>query len=87
MSKIFRIHKGTTQNIEDWKQIPGYLDHNSIDTINDPAGLDSENQITSIPTPFARFDLIKTAFRYVSSIKEFDCSNKTSSRAAILSTI
>ena len=72
MSKIFRIHKGTTQNIEDWKQIPGYLDHNSIDTINDPAGLDSENQITSIPTPFARFDLIKTAFRYVSSIKELN---------------
>ena len=72
MSKIFRLHKGTTQNIEDWKQLPGYLDHNSIDTINDPAGLDSENQITSIPTPFARFDLIKTAFRYVSSIKELD---------------
>lgn len=72
MSKIFRLHSGATQNIEDWSQLPSHLDHKAIDTITDPAGLDSDNQITSIPTPFARFDLVKTAFRYVSSKQELD---------------
>lgn len=72
MSKIFRLHTGTTQNIEHWKQLPSYIDHTTIDTIQDPAGLNSQTQITSIPSPFARMDLIKSAFKYVTSKNNLD---------------
>jgi hypothetical protein len=72
MSKIFRLHSGTTQNIEHWQQLPNYIDHNTIDTIQDPSGLNAQTQITSIPSPFARIDLIKTAFTYVTSKKNLD---------------
>lgn len=72
MSKIFRLHSGTTGNVEHWHQLPSYIDHNSIDTIQDPSGLNAKTQITSIPSPFARMDLIKTAFTYVTSKKQLD---------------
>jgi hypothetical protein len=69
MSKIFRLHTGTTQNIEHWQQLPNYIDHNTIDTIQDPSGLNAQTQITSIPSPFARMDLVKSSFSYVTSNK------------------
>lgn len=72
MSKIFRLHSGTTQNIEHWHQLPNYIDHNAIDTIQDPSGLNAKTQITSIPSPFARMDLIKTAFTAVTAKKKLD---------------
>lgn len=72
MSKIFRLHTGTTQNIEHWQQLPNYIDHKAIDTIQDPSGLNAQTQITSIPTPFARMDLIKTAFTFVTTQKKLD---------------
>jgi hypothetical protein len=72
MGKIFRLHSGTTENIEHWQKIPSYIDHNTIDTIQDPAGLTASTQITSIPSPFARFDLVKSAFLYLVSNKKID---------------
>jgi hypothetical protein len=75
MSKIFRLHSGAIQNIEHWQQVSSYIDHNAIDTINDPAGLNSQTQITSIPSPFARMDLIKNSFNYV--VKENNLDGTT----------
>ena len=34
-------------------------------TIEDPDGARAKNEITSIPSPFARIDLVKTAFREI----------------------
>ena len=72
MSKIFRLHTGAGENVEHWQQIPGHLSDNYINTIEDPAGSNANTQITSIPSPFARMDLVRTAFRYVNSRKELD---------------
>ncbi len=67
MSKIFRLHKSGTETYEDWSSSPAYP-YNSFnrDTIEDPDGASARHEITSIPSPFARIDLIKTAFKEVS---------------------
>jgi hypothetical protein len=65
MSKIFRLHKGASENIEGWQDTGGHLHDTFINSISDPAGADANTQITSIPTPFARMDLVRTAFRNV----------------------
>jgi hypothetical protein len=67
MSKIFRLHNGASQNIEHWQQINGHLSDNFINSIDDPAGSNVSTQITSIPSPFARMDLIRTSFRFINS--------------------
>ena len=56
--------------MEHWQQIPGHLSDNFINSIADPAGSSAGNQITSIPSPFARMDLVRTAFRYINSHNE-----------------
>src|SRR5690349_14265146 len=72
MSKIFRLHTGAGEDIQHWQQIPGHLSDNFINTIADPAGSNAQTQITSIPSPFARMDLVRTAFRYINSRNELD---------------
>jgi hypothetical protein len=72
MSKIFRLHEGASQNIEHWQQINGHLSDNFINSIEDPAGSNVSTQITSIPSPFARMDLIRTSFRFINSNKNLD---------------
>ncbi len=61
MAKILRIHQGTSrEDLKHWE-------------VSDPIGADALNsiktestaEITSIPSPFARIDLIKTAFAEV----------------------
>lgn len=66
MSKIFRLYKEGTSTYEDWNNSPS-LPYNSAsrDTIEDPDGASARHEITSIPSPFARIDLIKTAFKEV----------------------
>ena len=61
MSKIFRLHKGGADTIVDWAPINGHLSDTFIKTIDDPAGENSKKQITSIPSPFARMDLVRIA--------------------------
>lgn len=65
MGKIFRLHKGASDNIVDWGQMNGHMSDTFINTIADPAGENSKKQITSIPSPFARIDLVRTAFKSV----------------------
>ena len=61
MAKVFRFHQGN-DNIEDWQNSTIY-GSNAIEAIQDPAGASARKEITSIPSPFARIDLVKSAFQ------------------------
>ena len=64
MSYILRLHKEGDNTLKDWgvsSQYGRYV----IDQIEDPDGESSTREITSIPSPFARIDLVKTAFAKV----------------------
>jgi hypothetical protein len=75
MSKIFRLHqKGGSENIEGWQAISGHLTKDHIGSIADPSGSTAHTQITSIPSPFARMDLVRTAFEFVNSSKNLDAA-------------
>ncbi|WP_286079353.1 hypothetical protein [Bacteroides caecimuris] len=66
MSKIFRLYKEGTSTYEDWNNSPAFpYNSASRDTIEDPDGASARHEITSIPSPFARIDLIKTAFKEI----------------------
>lgn len=63
MSKVFRLYKDGTTTYEDWNSSPVFpYIQNNRDTIEDPDGATASHEITSIPSPFARIDLVKTAF-------------------------
>lgn len=78
MSKVFRLYKEGTTTYQGWNESPAFpYNSNARDTIEDPDGASAKNEITSIPSPFARIDLVKTAFREVcrratKNIKELD---------------
>jgi hypothetical protein len=64
MAKIFRFHTGN-DTLEDWANSQVY-GKTEIEGIKDPTGATARKQITSIPSPFARIDLVQTAFHYMS---------------------
>lgn len=78
MSKVFRLYKEGATTIQGWNENPAFPYNSSArDTIEDPDGASAKNEITSIPSPFARIDLVKTAFREVCrrashNVKELD---------------
>lgn len=66
MSKVFRLYREGTSTIREWNENPAFpYNSNARDTIEDPDGASAKNEITSIPSPFARIDLVKTAFKEV----------------------
>ena len=66
MSKIFRLYKEGTDTYQDWNESPAFpYSSTALDTIDDPDGASARNEITSIPSPFARVDLVKSAFKEV----------------------
>lgn len=66
MSKVFRLYKEGTETYQDWNESPAFpYNSTALDTIDDPDGASARNEITSIPSPFARIDLIKSAFKEV----------------------
>ena len=66
MSKIFRLYKEGTDTYQDWNESPAFpYNSTALDTIEDPDGASARNEITSIPSPFARIDLVKRAFKEV----------------------
>lgn len=80
MSKIFRLYKGGTNTYQDWANTPTFpYNSGARDDSNmpDPDGSKACKEITSIPSPFARIDLVKSAFheisRQESSIGEKAC--------------
>ena len=64
MAKVLRLHKGAANTIEHWDNST-IIGTNAIDSIEDPIGATDKKEITSIPSPFARMDLIKRAFKIV----------------------
>ena len=65
MSKIFRLYKGGTNTYQDWDNSPTFPYSNGArdeSKMPDPDGAKASKEITSIPSPFARIDLVKTAF-------------------------
>ncbi|MGY5846616.1 hypothetical protein ACW6QP_04290 [Salegentibacter sp. HM20] len=65
MAYVFRFHTG--RNLKGWED-SNPLNEVAIKAIEDPNGAHSSREITSIPSPFARIDLVKTAFKEVSNI-------------------
>jgi hypothetical protein len=54
-----------TQNIKHWDgRLGNPYGKNDIEIIDDSSGANAEKPITSIPSPFARIDLVNTAFAY-----------------------
>ena len=66
MSKVFRLYKNGDNTFTDWHESASFPynseNRDGKNGIDDPAGASSKNEITSIPSPFARIDLVKTAF-------------------------
>lgn len=72
MSKVFRLHsQGGKNDKTDWFSCQAY-GNTEINDIKDPDGAKASKQITSIPSPFARIDLVKTAFAEVVNRKDLD---------------
>ncbi len=69
MAYIFRLHNNGTNTNTDWSATNDRYGNNVIQYILDPDGNNTQRQITSIPSPFARIDLIKTAFKEVNNHK------------------
>lgn len=69
MSKIFRLYKEGASTYQDWNNSPAFpYNSASRDSIEDPDGASARHEITSIPSPFARIDLVKNAFKEVCKI-------------------
>ncbi len=65
MAYVFRFHTG--KNLKGWED-SNPLNDVAIKAIEDPNGAHSSREITSIPSPFARIDLVKTAFKEVANL-------------------
>src|SRR5574344_945080 len=80
MSKVCRLDREGTTTFQGWNESPAFpYNSNARDTIEDPDGASAKNEITSIPSPFARIDLVKTAFKEVCrrasrDVREFEGS-------------
>lgn len=70
MAKVFRLHSGK-DTIVDWQNSSVY-GSDAISKIVDPNGGTASKEITSIPSPFARIDIVKNAFKIVSDTKNLD---------------
>lgn len=66
MSKVFKIYQGGNDTISHWGESVR-IGSNAINSIPDPNAAKAGNEITSIPSPFARIDLAKRAFGIVAN--------------------
>jgi hypothetical protein len=72
MNKVF----GYTQNSgKDWFTSSPYQDR-EIEAIKDPQGGNNISLPTAIPTPFARIDLVKTAFKNIANTPQLKAYSK-----------
>lgn len=66
MAKIFRLYSDGSNTNKGWSESSVYpYNSTNRNTIADPDGASAAHEITSIPSPFARIDLVKTAFKEV----------------------
>lgn len=74
MSKIFRLHSGADNTIADWADTGASIGQTFIDTIADPNGATDKERITSIPSPFAGMDIVRTAFKWINEHNKLEGS-------------
>ncbi len=66
MAKVFRLYTQGISTYKGWGDCPTFpYDSTNRDQIQDPNGNSAKQEITSIPSPFARIDLVKNAFKEV----------------------
>ena len=65
MAHIFSFNGGT---VGDGWTVTSQYGSKQIAAIKDPSGASASIPITSIPTPFASFELVKDAFKQVTDI-------------------
>lgn len=69
MSKVFRLFKEGAETFEDWHSSNAFpYNSTHLQEISDPEGDNAHNEITSIPSPFARIDIAKHAFEEVNKL-------------------
>lgn len=69
MSTIFRLYNQGSNTLQDWSGTQDFpYNQTARATINDPQGATAKREITSIPSPFARIDLVKSAFAEVNKL-------------------
>lgn len=73
MAYIFRLYKDGAENFLGWNASPAFpYNSTNRNTIDDPDGATAAHEITSIPSPFARIDLVKNAFGEVCKLGKSD---------------
>lgn len=72
MSKVFGH---TNRGGKDWFHSDAYSDK-EIEAIKDPEGGSGDSLSPAIPSPFARIDLVKTAFRNITKTPELTAYSK-----------
>lgn len=72
MSKTLTLHNTNEGNGEHWYSRQNEYGKKEIDGIIDPEGGNTKEPPTSIPSPFARFDLVRTAFAKLSQSETLD---------------
>jgi len=66
--KIFRLYTEGDTTFTDWNESTSFpYNSNNRENIEDPDGASAKHEITSIPSPFARIDLVKNAFKMVTT--------------------
>ena len=75
MPHVFRFHEGNA-SLNGWDLSQQY-DEKSIAAISDPAGGAASLPITSIPSPFANFELVRSAFDAVTRNAEVGLTGVT----------
>jgi hypothetical protein len=70
MAKVFRLFQD--RNLQHWEDRGQAYGPAVIDKIPNPDGDTSRKEPTSIPSPFARIDLVRTAFKFVVDKNELD---------------
>ena len=63
--KVFTFVEG--KKVQDWAELDNPYQPTKIGEINNPDGDLSKEDPSSIPTPFARIDLVREAFQYVAN--------------------
>ncbi len=76
MSKVLRLFKNGNNNISDWQEQTNYAyDSSNRAQINDTIKASKFYDITSIPSPFARMQLVKDAFREIVKTGNLDADD------------
>lgn len=73
MSHVFSINDNGPSTYKDWNSSPNFpYNATARDNIADPDGGTARKEITSIPSPFARMELVKSAFKIIVNKNDHD---------------